>query len=606
MYGALAENSRASLGDAAIDAAWSRAVAALHALYGESTGFSDWLHDLKAIVLRARHDRPSDLKAWDLDNPPEGWWRQGRTIGYSTYVDRFGGTFAGVEARLDHLSDLGVTYLHLLPFMKPRAGESDGGYAVADFEDVNADLGDREALKSLLAAARARGIQVVSDLVCNHVADDHTWAQAARRGEPGFSDFFHTVDTRAEVEAWEASLQDVFPDSAPGNFTWSDELGAWVWTSFYPYQWDLNYAEPKVFTAMTSSLLNLANLGLGGFRLDSTGFLWKRKGTNCRNLPEVHLILAAWRAILNVAAPGGVLKAEAIDRLEEVLPFFGDDDRPECDLAYGNGVMAGSWASLALGDAVPVTRMIAAGAVRPSHGAWVNYVRCHDDVIFSGLSPYVSRTRQAQAALALTRQTPERFGTGEVFQTFDGVSSINGMAASLTGADDPNDPSGVDRLLLLYGICFGLDGAPVIFMGDEIALGNDESYRDDPKRAGEGRWLGRPMMDWAAVDHARSGDVQGSAGRMLTCLKRLASVRRDHPAFQDLKPVVLLDGQSETVLAFERGNEDDRLIVAANFGDRPAHVATGLDHWMDLVSDEAGTGAVMLKPWGLAWLAGRS
>lgn len=599
MDGALAETSPAPV-DQAAGEAWARATAALTTLYGRSPGFDSWLGDLRSLVFDARRGRSAELRAWDADNPPEGWWRQGRTVGYSTYVDRFGGTFAGVERRLDYLSDLGVTYLHLLPFMKPRAGESDGGYAVADFEDVNPDLGDLGQLKSLLGAARRAGVQVVADLVCNHVADDHRWALAARQGDPRFRDFFHVFETREAVDAWEVHLQDVFPDSAPGSFTWSDELRAWVWTSFYPYQWDLNYAEPRVFTAMTSALLNLANLGLGGFRLDSTGFLWKRAGTACRNLPEVHLILAAWRAILDVAAPGVVLKAEAIDRLEEVLPFFGDDAMPECDLAYANGVMAGAWASLALGDAGPARRMIKAGAARPAHGAWVNYVRCHDDVIFSGLTPHVSTELQAKAATALTRRSPHTFGRGEVFQVFGGVPSINGMAASLTGADDAADPDGAARLLLLYGVCFALDGAPVVFMGDEIALGNDETYRDDPARAAEGRWLGRPAMDWATAEIARKGGA-GRAGEVFAAIRRFAALRANHAAFEALGPVKILDVAATGVLAFERG-ADVRLVVLANFRGEPAEVRLGGASWADLVSGEAGTGPVALEPWGLRWL----
>lgn len=598
MVGALAATRPMSADEAA---SWSTAEAALRALYGEAPGFASWFDDLRQVVEAARLGRPEALRTWDAASSARGWWRRGSTIGYSTYVDRFGGTIPGVEARLDYLTNLGVTYLHLLPFMKPRAGESDGGYAVADFEGVNPALGSVAELRSLLDAARVRGVQVVADLVCNHVADDHLWAAAARRGDPRFRNFFHVLDDRAEVDAWEADLLDVFPDSAPGNFTWSDDLGAWVWTSFYPYQWDLNYANPRVFTAMTSTLLNLANLGLSGFRLDSTGFLWKRRGTTSRNLPEVHHILAAWRAILDIAAPGVVLKAEAIDRLEEVLPFFGDEARIECNLAYANGVMAGSWASLALGDAEPVRRMIAAGAARPPHGAWINYVRCHDDVIFSGLSPHVDRARQAAAATALTKASTSTFGAGEVFQVFDGVPSINGMAASLTGADNPSDPWGVARLALLYGLCFALDGVPVIFMGDEIALGNDETFRDDPVRAAEGRWLGRPAMDWAAAGKAQVGGNDAAAATW-SLFRHLAALRAKHGAFEDLRPVRLVAGQLDPVLAFERGDGTGRLVVVANFGSEPAEAVLDLASWTDLLSGESGQGPVRLAPYAIRWL----
>ncbi len=580
---------------------WTRAAGALRALYGERADFAEVLNTLRVTVETARRERSDTLKAWDADCSDPAWWLDPGVVGYSTYVDRFGGDLAGVEARLDYLSDLGVSYLHLLPFMKPRQGESDGGYAVADFEDVNPDLGDREQLKHLLSMAHTRGIRIVADLVCNHVADDHDWALRAKGGESRYRAFFHLVEEQEDVARWEANLGEVFPVSAPGNFTWSAALQAWVWTSFYPYQWDLNYGNPAVFLSMTDTMLRLANLGLSGFRLDSTGFLWKRFGTGCRNLPEVHLVLQAWRAILDCVAPAVVLKAEAIDRLEEVLPFFGSDAERECDVAYANGVMAASWASLAAGDATAVVRLIGASAKKPRHGAWINYIRCHDDVIFSGLSPHVPEDRQAAAALALTETEATSFGRGEVFQTFGGVPSITGMAASLTGADDPNDPWGVYRLLMLYGVCFSLDGLPLIYMGDEIALANDEDYRLDPSRAAEGRWLGRPRMDWAVAEGAMRGEP-GVATTTRSRFKTFAEIRRRHPAFADRRPAEVRPSGDSRVLTFTRGTTRP-LLVVANFSDAPIRLFPDLGRWIDVLADHRqGRGSFDVGPYGLHWL----
>lgn len=578
---------------------WDGAARTLKSLYGDTPGFATWLNSIETLVADAVAARRPDLRTWDETHA--GWWRRPSNVGYSTYVDRFGGTLSGVARRLDYLQNLGVTYLHLLPLMKPRAGENDGGYAVADFEDVNPALGTLPDFIELMDRARAREVHIVTDLVCNHVADDHRWALAARAGDARYRAFFHILEDKAGVEAWEAVLPEVFPDSAPGNFTWSDEIGAWVWTSFYPYQWDLNYANPDVFRAMTSTLLNLANLGVSGFRLDSTGFLWKEAGTTCRNLPQVHQILAVWRALLTMVAPGVVLKAEAIDRLEEVLPYFGEPERPECDLAYSNGVMAGAWTSLALGTARPVRALIRAASARPPQAAWVNYVRCHDDIILSGLAPHVSKADQREAAARLIGGGPGGFGRGRVFQVFDGVPSLNGMAASLCGTE--TGASGLARLTLLYGLCFALDGTPVIYMGDEVGLENDDSYRDDPARAGEGRWLQRPGMDWSLASEASQGF--GASARLYAAMTRFARMRARYPGFADPSPARVDADQPDAVLSLRRGRGADTVQILANFGDSPSRARVGLEpSWTDLLSDERGKAdSIVLQPYELKWLA---
>ncbi len=582
------------------DSLWGRAAKALTALYGDGPGFEVWLDTLRARVETAAAARPDVLKAWDRDNAR--WWSAPSTLGYSAYVDRLGQDFSGVTKSLTYLDDLGVSYLHLLPLMKPRAGESDGGYAIADFEDVNPAFGTRAEFAHLLDAARARGIKVVIDLVCNHVADDHAWAKAARAGDEAAKAFFHVVSERAAVEQWEDALDDVFPLSAPGNFTWSEDLNAWVWTSFYPYQWDLNYANRAVFLAMTETLLNLANQGVSGFRLDSTGFLWKRLGTACRNLPEVHQILGAWRAILSIAAPGVVLKAEAIDRLEEVLPYFGSSLSPECDLAYANGVMAGAWASLALGRAGPVRDQITRAAARPDSGAWINYVRCHDDIILGAIRDDLDRNSQICAANVLTGGDPGCFGDGEAFQAFDGVPSVNGMTASLCGV--PEDPLGVARHALLYGVCLALDGVPVIYMGDEFGLTNDRTYRDDPVKAKEGRWLQRPSMDWPVARGALEGEGDSRPVAVASAIATLIRRRKHHSAFSDLSHARLLPGQTDAVLGFRRGDFPKGLAILANFSAAPA-VGWREEEggWRDLISGREGVGReISLAPYELLWI----
>lgn len=591
--------------DARLAAFWPVAEQQLSLVYGATPGFEAWLASLAETVKSYASERAPALAELDADCAARGpWWARPDAIGYSAYVDRFGGDLQGVRRRLDYLSELGIRYLHLLPLLKARTGDSDGGYAIADFLTVDPRLGTNDDFRALIGSAHAAGIRVVTDLVCNHTADDHPWALAARAGEQPYADYYRFIRDPAEVKAVESALQQVFPDTAPGNFTYVPEREAWVWTTFYGFQWDLNYANRDVFGEMTRVLLELANMGVDGFRLDSTPFLWKEPGTSSRNRPQVHAILAAWRAILSIAAPTVALKAEAIERLEDVLPLFGPEEGPpECDLAYNNGVMAGLWASLALGKAEPAIAMLRAGTTKPGHGVWVNYVRCHDDIIFGALSPYVSRADQAEAADFLCG-AGRSFSRGRAFQAFDGVKSVNGMAASLCGLDGPgSEQAALTRLQLLYGVIYALPGLPVVYMGDELALPNDTSFERDPLRRAEGRWLQRPAMDWGVAEEARAG--RGVEASVLAQLKRLAAIRTSAPALADDKPVEPIVGGPPALLSFLRGEGIDRIHVMANFSDEVVQVRLDVDGpagWQDLLSGAASEDRqVQLPPYGMIW-----
>ncbi|MGZ6016843.1 MAG: alpha-amylase family glycosyl hydrolase, partial [Phenylobacterium sp.] len=503
-----------------------------------------------------------------------------------------------------------VSYLHLLPLFKTREGENDGGFAVSDFGAVDARLGTMADLSDLARTARKAGLRLVLDLVCNHTADDHAWAQAARSGDAEYRDYYHVLPDLETVRQYEARLTDVFPDVAPGNFTHCPEMGGWVWTTFYPFQWDLNYANPAVFCEMTAAMLRLANTGADGLRMDSAPFLWKRPGTDCRNQPEVHWLLAAWRALLSIAAPGVVLKAEAIERLEEVTPYFGAQAaEPECHLAYNNGVMTALWASLALGAAEPARRLIDAASRKPFWGTWVNYVRCHDDIIWSALSPHVSAVDQARCSSFFAGEARGPVAAESLFQQVAGSPpSTNGMAATLVGVtDDDGADTGARKLLLLYGVTYALDGFPVVWMGDEIALGDSVDAAGDGDACRDGRWRQRPFMDWARA--GRRTDAGSLPGRIFQQLASYARLRRELPVFAAehvARPCASMD---PAVLSFLRGAEGDRLQCVANFSGaaRTARLEIdGAQGWLDLLSDQAGQGReVELGPYQVRWLVAR-
>lgn len=580
---------------ARIERHWPQVTAALRPLYGEGM----WETELAARLLAAATARPAELR--DLDSAREAapdWFQRPEMVGYCTYIDRFGETLPGTRARLDALSRLGVTYFHPLPLLKPREGDSDGGFAVADFRQVDPRLGTIDDLRALASDLRARGISLCLDIVCNHTADSHEWALAAKAGDPQYRDFYHVVDTAEQVAALEAHLGQVFPQTAPGNFTYVPEMGGHVWTTFYPFQWDLNYANPAVFIEMMDVLLYLANQGAEVFRLDSAPFLWKQAGTDCRGLPETHLVVRAWRAALAIAAPAVALKAEAIVGLAEVLPFLGDAAAPECHLAYNNTAMTALWAALATGDTRPLSTCLTQALAKPVGAGWLTYVRCHDDIIWSALKNVIPDDSLAWISDFYAGTVPGSFADGQAFQAEPGaVRSTNGMAASLCGVrQGTENGEALARLCLLYGITFALDGIPAIYMGDERALTNDHNYAAEPDHD-DGRWLHRPRMDWTRPE-----------GPLHAAIRRFADLRRGRACLHAAHPARTLATDDPALLAFERvAGPGDRLICLGWFKERGTAAdltaVLGDGVWQDLLDGaEVTAQSVPLAPWGLRWL----
>lgn len=584
---------------------WNILRSRLARLYGNHPSFAEVTGNIEASLLAHR----AALKGSRCeDQYGRKTTRESRSdpgqVVYTFYVDRFDQTLEGLAGRADYLKSLGVRWLHPLPLLRPRSGDSDGGFAVEDYRQIDPRLGDMDALEALASDLQREGIGVILDVVCNHTAREHAWARAARAGDPKYRDYYITIEDTAEVEAWEKTLVDVFPDTAPGNFTPDAGMGGHVWTTFYPFQWDLNYANPAVFAEMLEVLLYLSGKGVRGFRLDSAPFLWKRPGTNCRNQPEAHWIVEAWRAALTIVAPSVVLIAEAIEGLDDVLPFFGGQ-APGCDLAYSNGVMTALWGALADGDAGIAAKLIAAASARPDQANWLNYVRCHDDLIWNALADYASPEDLLRWSRFYGGQQ-NSFSRGRAFQTAEGgVPSTNGMAASLVGLepDGPAPRLAERRLILLYAITFGLDGWPLIYMGDEIGLTNDEAFADDPLRAADGRWLHRPLMDWRRAERRNQ---RGSTEQLLfETLRHLGETARRLNGLGvagRARPCVVGDA---AVLAFTRTDGPRQLMVVANMSDRtvslslPPAFAGAQD--VLLVSQDDGDPA-RLGPYAVRWL----
>jgi amylosucrase len=596
----LAADAVAALGPAEADAFLARvdvAVVDVHApltvLYGERADVDDLLDRALRTVLAAAAARPAELRQLDRRREIDlHWFQRERMQGYVCYVDRFCGTLDELPGRLDHLAELGTTYLHLMPLLRPREGENDGGYAVADYRQVDPRLGTMADLEAVAAALRGRDMSLCIDLVLNHTAAEHPWARGWLAGDPAYAGFYTAFPDRTMPNAYEATIPEVFPDRAPGSFTWVPEAlggaGGWVWTTFWSYQWDLDYSNPEVTLAMLGEITWLANRGVEVFRMDAIPFMWKRMGTSCQNQPEVHDLVQLLHGLTRIAAPAVVFKAEAIVAPEELVPYLGahERERPECELAYHNQLMVLLWSSVAAQDARLATAALRRMRPIPSGASWVTYVRGHDDIGWA-----VSDTDAAAIGADgdghrrflndfFSGRFPHSPARGALFQEnpLTGDARISGTAASLCGiesalerGDEAALERGIRRLLLMYSVIFAFGGIPLLYMGDELAMRNDVGYLADPERAPDNRWMHRPPMDWDAA--ARRHDPSSLEGRVFARLCRLGEARRSLPALRGGAAPTVLDAGSDRVLVWRRRHRRSGSFVGlANFSSLPAAV----------------------------------
>jgi amylosucrase len=429
-------------------------------------------------------------------------------------------------------------------------------------------------------------------------------------------------------DAYERTLPEVFPDFAPGSFTFDEELDGWVWTTFNAYQWDLDYANPEVFVAMTEAMLGLAAAGVDVLRLDAVPFLWKREGTDCQNQPEVHRLLQAFRAAFRIAAPAVAFKAEAIVSPHELVRYLGSGEHEgkECDLAYHNVLMVLLWSTLASGRVALMTQTLQAMPPVPPGAGWLTYVRCHDDIGWAvteedaaavGESGHLHRRFLADF---FAGDFPGTFARGARFQTdpLSGEARTSGTAAALAGLEaalEHGDALATDlavrRLLLLYAVAFAFGGLPLIYMGDELGLRNDHAWESDPDHRDDNRWMHRPPMDWAAAE--RRHDPGSVEGRLWAGLRRLVQARRGIRAVHAQGATRPLWTGNQHVFGLEREHAGDRLLMLANFTADGQEVPLSIVHerGFELRADAGAIdgrpvrvrrGVIVLEPYHHLWL----
>ena len=587
-------------------------------LYMELYGNDDMFAELCDQMKRYYDERNDKLKTLDAEREAEGeWYRKRDMLGMMMYIDNFAGNIKGVQEKLPYLEKCNVNYVHLMPFLDSPKGRSDGGYAVADFRKVKPELGTMEDLSELAEKCHEKGISLCMDFVMNHTSEDHEWAVKARQGDGEYmSRYFFYADPSIPQE-YEKTVPQVFPTTAPGNFTYLPELGHYVMTTFYPYQWDLNYRNPRVFNEMMYNFLYLANQGMDIIRIDAVPYIWKELGTNCRNLPQVHTIVRMMRMIGEIVCPGIVLLGEVVMEPDKVAPYFGTVEKPECHMLYNVTTMATTWNTVATRDIRLLRKQMDIVCALPREYTFLNYLRCHDDIGW-GLDYDTLKTWGMEEVPHkkylndyFQGKTEGSVSRGELYNEdlVTGDARFCATTASMCGVesagfeqDEQKMDQAITKDVMLHAYMFTQSGIPMLYSGDEIGQVNDYTYKDDPEKAPDSRYIHRGKFNWDLVDNI--GNKESVQGKIFQALDKLEAIRRNEAVFNTDAEVYTKDYSDQSVLWIIRRAEGEELHAVFNFSDYPKTI------WMPetaeytdlLTGKKAEVTTVDLPGWGFFWM----
>ncbi len=492
-----------------------------------------------------------------IDRSDTEWYKD--AIIYQLHVKAFQdsnndgmGDFAGLMRRLDHVQELGVTTIWLLPFYPSPL--RDDGYDIADYTSINPSYGTMRDFKGFVAEAHRRGLRVITELVINHTSDQHPWFQKARKSKPGSAarDMYVWSDTDTKFP----ETRIIFTDTEKSNWTWDAEAGAYYWHRFYSHQPDLNFDNPKVLEYVLKVMRFWLDMGVDGLRLDAIPYLVEREGTNNENLPETHEVLKKIRAELDKHYSDRMLLAEANQWPEDTRPYFGEGD--ECHMGFHFPLMPRMYMAVAQEDRHPITDIIRQTPDIPEACQWGIFLRNHDELTLEMVTDrerdYLWRTyaedRRARINLGIRRR----------------------LAPLLQ-----NDRRKIE---LMNSLLMSMPGTPIVYYGDEIGMG-DNYYLGD--RDGV-----RTPMQWTAdrnADFSRANpqqlylpaiqdpiygyeavnveSQQHDPSSLLNWMRRTITVRKQHPAF-GRGNMTLLYPRNRKVLAYVREFDGERVLCVAN------------------------------------------
>lgn len=574
--------------------------------------------ELCRIMETRSKERDPKLKRMDKkrEEDPE-WYRKNDMMGMMMYTDAFAGTLNGVRDKLGYIRECGVRLLHLMPLLDSPEVNNDGGYAVSDFTRVKESLGTMEDLRALADECHRMRISVCLDFVMNHTSEEHEWAVRARAGEKEYQDRYFFFDDWSVPAEYEKTCPQVFPTTAPGNFTWLEDAKKYVMTTFYPYQWDLNYRNPVVFNQMADNLLNLANHGVDVLRIDAVPYIWKELGTSCRNLPQVHTIVRMLRMICEIVCPGVLLLGEVVMEPARVVPYFGTVEKPECHMLYNVTTMASIWHTAAAGKVSLLRHQMDVISGLPREYVFLNYLRCHDDIGWGLEYQWLRKESMEEVPhkkflnAYFTGNWPGSLARGELYNDdpASGDARLCGTTASLCGlegalkaGDEAAAERAVDFDLMLHTLMMTLSGIPMLYSGDEIGQQNDYSYKEDPAKAADSRYVHRGRFDWeAAGKRKEEGTVQY---RLFQGIRKLKKLRETYPVFLNAASVRTVETYDPALLCLVREFEGERLTAVFNFsGEEKTAWISEPGTGTDLLSGETlEVKNVPMRPFGARWM----
>ena len=571
-----------------------------------------------SMIERMYEARPEELKALDREREQgAGWYRSNEVLGMMLYTNCFAGNLRGVREKLPYLKEAGVTYIHLMPLLASPKGRSDGGYAVADFRQVEPELGTMEDFAALASDCHKSGMGVCLDFAMNHTSEDHEWARRARAGEKEFQDRYFFFDNWNIPNDFDRTVPQVFPTTAPGNFSWCDAVQKVVMTSFYPYQWDLNYANPTVFNDMTENLFFLCNQGADIIRLDAVPYIWKTLGTDCRNLPQVHTIVRIMRMAAEIVCPATQILGEVVMEPSKVVPYFGTLEKPECHMLYNVTTMATTWHTVATKDVRLLKHQLGQVFALPKQYTFLKYLRCHDDIGWGldyGFLKQFGIDEVGHKRFLNDFLRGYYYGSdarGELYNDDPrlGDARLCGTTASLCGIEAAEYEGNVWKLdrairlhIMLHAFLFTQSGVPVIYSGDEIGQLNDYGYHNDPYKWDDSRYLHRGAFSWDEA--ALRKDPESREGRIFNALRKLEITRCEHPVFVSAADTWIVETYNDHVLGIGRYYDGEKLVALFNFSpqDETAWVNEPEDYTDLMTGESRRAQAVGIPAFDFAWL----
>lgn len=605
-----------------------------HVLYGERDDFEEKALRVVETLARRYIERSESHKSLDIRREQDhNWFLSQKWVAMALYTDGFANDLNGLREKLHYFQELGINLIHIMPILTCPDGQSDGGYAVSDYHKVDSRVGSLKDLEKLSSELEKREILLTLDVVVNHTSNQHKWAKKARRGEKKYQDYYYMFDTREVPDMFEQTMPEIFPETAPGNFTWDEEMQKWVMTVFNDFQWDLNYSNPAVFIEMLDIILFWSNKGADIIRLDAVAFLWKKIGSTCQNEREAHLILQLLKDCCQVTAPGVLFIAEAIVAPVEITKYFGEDaiNAKECEIAYNATYMALLWDAAATKSSNLLYQGLKSIPDKLERATWLNYVRCHDDIGLGfddadiravGYEPHAHRkflidfytgSYADSNARGLIFGRNEKTGDARISGT---TASLLGLQTALEMGNEEPVAEAIERILLLHSLVMSFGGIPLLYYGDEIGTINDCSYLDNELKANDSRWAHRPKIDWDKAELRHSpGTIEH---KIFTALKKMIAVRKEIPAFADFNNRELIQVENPHLFVFTRFNlqrNASSVLVVVNFDSESQyldmnelgyHSTSQFAHMRDLYSGDVPAlfkDRLVIPPYHFYWLA---